>query len=304
MLDSHPPLSPGRLVGLVLAAILILLDVGFIVLLISLPVGIFTVLLCLLLLVSLPLIGAVIFVTVGISGARYQVEGDVLLIRWGRMVQRVPMAAIAELLPSDAIKDIRDFRGIRWPGCMIGQGLADLRDGRQLRISSFATRTADEQVLVVTDEMTYGISPTDPTNFIVSLQALLETEIGDDQTGTHENMNVQGWSIWPERDALIIIGVSVLLNLALFVILAIINSRLPEKSALHFNKFGEVDRTGSAAELFILPLIGAIAWVSAVIGGWFFYYIRHEKPVAYLILGFTVLIQIATWIAMLGLVTH
>lgn len=302
MLDSHPPLSPGRIVGLALSAVLILLDIGFIVLLFVVPVGIFTVLLGLLFLASLPLVGILIYVTVGISRARYRLESGLLLIEWGRLVQAVPLRAILEVLPSDAIKEEYDFRGIRWPGCMIGQGKALLMDGRELGTSYYATRLLEEQILIVTDKMTYGLSPADPINFVASLRALMESDLGEDDAGEYAEMDILNWSVWPEKKALILLGVSVILNLLLFATLAVLHSRLPEQVSLHFGQFGDVDRTGSPSELFILPLIGLLTWVGAAIGGWFFYYLRHEKPVAYIILGFTVVIEVATWIAVFGLI--
>jgi len=302
MLDSHPPLSPGRIVGLVLSVILILLDIGFIVLLFVVPVGIFTVLLGLLFLASLPLIGIVIYVTVGISKARYRVDNGLLLIEWGRLVQAVPLQAILEVLPSDAIREEYDFRGIRWPGCMIGQGKARLTDGREIETSYYATRPLEEQILIVTDKMTYGLSPADPINFIASLRALMESDLGEKQAAAYAEMDILNWSIWPEKKALALLGASVVLNLLLFATLAVLHSRLPQQVSLHFSQFGDVDRTGSPSDLFILPLIGFLAWVGAAIGGWFFYYLRHERPVAFIILGFTVVIEIAIWIAVLGLI--
>ena len=302
MLDSHPPLSPGRIVGLALSTILFLLDIGFIVLLFVVPVGIFTVLLGLMILASLPLVGIVIYVTAGISRARYRVESGLLLIEWGRLVQAVPLHTILEVLPSDSIQEESDFRGIRWPGCMIGQGKALLTDGRELGTSYYATRLLEEQILIVTDKMTYGLSPADPINFIASLRALMESDLGEEDTAAYAEMDILNWSIWPEKKALVLLGVSLILNLLLLATLAILHSRLPDQVSLHFSQFGDADRTGSPSELFILPLIGLLAWVGAAIGGWFFYYLRHEKPVSYIILGFTVFIDIATWIAIIGLI--
>jgi hypothetical protein len=303
MLDSRPPLSPGRLIGLALITILILLDAGMVVLMAALPVGVFTVVIGVLLLASLPLIGAIIFVTVGIHSTRYQVESDMLLIRWGRMVQRVPMGSIVEVLPSDALEETKDFRGIRWPGCMVGSGHVVSEDGAEYQTSFYATRPIEDQILVVTADMSYSISPADSINFIASLQALMETDNVGDESGAAQEMEVLSWTIWPERNALILIAIAVVLNLALFTLLAAANSRLPEEIPLHFDKYGNVDRRGPPTSLFILPLIGTIAWVSASIGGWFFYYIRHERPIAQFIWGFSILIQVATWAAMIGLIT-
>ncbi len=302
MLDSHPPQSPGRVVGLALIAILLLIDIGLLLLLLLAPIGILTVLFGLLILGSLPLIGIVIYVTAGISRARYQVENGLLIIEWGRLVQAVPMREILEILPSEEIEDATEFRGVRWPGCMIGQGLLRVADGRELRTAFYSTRTLEQQVLIVTDSMAYGLSPADPFAFTASLGALLESDLGGDEATAYSEMGILDWSIWPERRSLFLIGAAVALNLTLFAFLSVIYSRLPAEVPLHFSQIGVVDRTGSPSGLFILPLIGLVAWIAAVILGWFFYFLRHEKPVAYIVWGVTVVIELATWIAVVGLI--
>lgn len=302
MLESYPPQSPGRIIGLALTAILILLDVGLLLLLVLVPLGIFTVLLGLLVLGSLPFIGMVIYVTVGISRTRYRVESGMLIIEWGRFVQAIPMQEIAEIVPSEEIKEITEFRGIRWPGCMIGQGVSETTDDRQLPSMYYATRTLEEQVLIVTDSMSYGLSPADPFAFTASLRALLDTDLGEEEATGYSDMDILGWSIWPDRKALILLGASILLNLSLFAFLSLVFVSLPEEVPLHFSRIGDVDRAGPPTGLFVLPLIGLVSWISAAIVGWFFYYIRHEKPIAYIVWGITVVIEIATWIAAVGLI--
>jgi hypothetical protein len=302
MLDSHPPQSPGRFVGLALIAILLLIDSGFLILILLAPIGILTVLLGLLILGSLPLIGIVIYVTAGISSARYRVENGLLIIEWGRLVQAVPMREILEILPSEEIEAAIEFRGVRWPGCMIGQGLLRVADGRELRTAFYSTRTLELQVLIVTDSMVYGLSPADPFAFIASLGALLESDLGGDEATAYSEMGILDWSVWPERRSLFLIGAAVALNLTLFAFLSVIYNQLPAEVPLHFSQIGIVDRVGSPSGLFILPLIGLIAWIAAVILGWFFYFLRHEKPVAYIVWGITVVIELATWIAVVSLI--
>jgi hypothetical protein len=302
MLDSHPPQSPGRIIGLALIAVLLLFDIGFLLLLLLAPIGILSVFLGLLLLGSLPLIGIVIYVTAGISSARYRVEDGLLIIKWGRLVQAVPMHTISEILSSEEIEDVSEFRGIHWPGCVIGQGLLRVANGRELRTAFYATRSREEQVIIVTETMSYGLSPANPFAFIASLQALMESDLGEQEAAAYSEMGILDWSIWPDRGALLLVGASVVLNLALFAFLSVIYGRLPEEVPLHFGEIGIVDRYGSPSGLFVLPLIGLVTWVAAIILGWFFYFPRHEKPVAYIVWGITLVIELATWVAVVGLV--
>ena len=107
-------------------------------------------------------------------------------------------------------------------------------------------------------------------------------------------MGILDWSIWLERRSLLLISTAVALNLTLFAFLSVIYSRLPAEVPLHFSQVGVVDRAGSPSGLFVLPLIGVVAWIAAVILGWFFYFLRHEKPVAYIVWGVTVVIELGT----------
>jgi uncharacterized membrane protein len=96
-------------------------------------------------------------------------------------------------------------------------------------------------------------------------------------------------------------GASIILNVALFAFIAAQYDRLPDEVPLHFDGLGQVDRYGSPAGLYILPLIGLIAWLTAALLGWYFHQVRGEKPVAYVLWGTTVAIQLAAWLALVNL---
>jgi uncharacterized membrane protein len=78
--------------------------------------------------------------------------------------------------------------------------------------------------------------------------------------------------------------------------------RLPDEVPLHFDQSGITDRTGSPFGLLILPLIGLIAWILAALIGYYYHQVRRDEPVAYIVWGATVLIEVATWVGLLNLV--
>jgi hypothetical protein len=302
MLDSHPPQSPGRLVGLAIIASVILLDLGMLLLLFIAPVSVLTVFLSLFILTSFIVIAFIAYVTSGIANVRYRVENGLLVIEWGRILQVIPLKEILSIVPSEALESIENFRGVRWPGCMIGLGSLKIQDGSIYPTTFFSTRMLEQQVLIVTDSMAYGLSPGDPFSFIASLQALMKGESDADQVSAYSDLDILEWSIWRDRAALLLASAPVILNLTLFAFLATAYSRLPEEVPLHYNQVGIIDRAGSPAGLFILPLIGLVAWTTTGLTGWFYYAVRLERPVAYIVWGITVVIEVAAWVALVGLI--
>ncbi len=302
MLDSHPPQSPGRFVGLAIIAIVILLDLGMLLLLFIAPVSMLTVILSLLILTSFMVIAFIAYVTSGIANVRYRVESGLLVIEWGRILQAIPLKDILSIVPSEELERIENFRGVRWPGCMIGLGSLKVQDGSIVPTTFFSTRMLEQQVLIVTDSMAYGLSPRDPFSFIASLQALMKSESDADQASAYSDLDILEWSIWRDRTALLLASAPVILNITLFAFLATAYSRLPEEVPLHYNQVGIIDRSGSPAGLFILPLIGLVAWTTTGLIGWFYYAVRLERPVAYIVWGITVVIEVAVWVALLGLI--
>jgi uncharacterized membrane protein len=107
--------------------------------------------------------------------------------------------------------------------------------------------------------------------------------------------------IWRDRVMQFSMGAAIVLNVALFAVVAAQFGRLPDEVPLHFDGPGQVDRFGSPAGLYVLPLIGLITWLTAALLGWFFHQVRDEKPVAYIVWGTTVAIQLATWLAIINL---
>ncbi|MCI0398583.1 MAG: DUF1648 domain-containing protein [Chloroflexi bacterium] len=109
------------------------------------------------------------------------------------------------------------------------------------------------------------------------------------------------WDFWRDRWSQLLLGLAALLDLALFAYLAAVYGRLPEEVPLHFNRAGLPDRTGVPSGLFVLPLAGLLAWLANGSVGLFFYQARRERPVAYILWGATVAIELAAWLALVGL---
>jgi hypothetical protein len=203
------------------------------------------------------------------------------------------------VIKGEVLREVKGFRGVRWPGCFVGQGQVNSDDGTILNQETvfYATRPLHAQLLLVTDSMAYGLSPVDLDNFADCLVALRVPEFVSDGEQPASELGLLDWRLWQEGRAQVIIALAGLLNLALFAYLCAIYGRLPATVPLHFDGLGVIDRFGSPTGLFVLPLLGLLAWLCNGLIGWAVYQVHGEKPVAYLLWGSAVLVQLVTWIA-------
>ena len=122
MLESQPSTSPGTAFGYTGMVGLVLLDVGLFLLLVRGPITLWSFLWGVLLLVSLPLLAILAYWTSSLKMARYHVVENALLIEWGSLRQVVPLAAIQLVQMGQTTTAVTRFRGLRWPGLMVGLG--------------------------------------------------------------------------------------------------------------------------------------------------------------------------------------
>lgn len=302
MLESRPSYSLGTAFGFALIAGLILLDLGLLLLLFTQPVTVLTFLWGALLLLSIPAIAFVFYWVSALSSARYQVLGNELLIEWGRMRQVIPLARIRNLVPGRTLTEVKAFRGIRWPGCFVGWGqVSGVRNDVDYETVFYATGPLAQQLLLITESVAYAISPVDLENFIDCVEALQVSGLTTSSESPSSSLTFLNWRIWRDRRAQSMLATAVSLNGLLFAYLCTAYGRLPASVPLHFSQTGAVDRVGTPANLFLLPLIGLLSWLINSVLGWFFYQLRHEPPLALVLWGAAIVVQIATWTAVLGL---
>ncbi|MFI5268194.1 MAG: DUF1648 domain-containing protein [Chloroflexota bacterium] len=85
-------------------------------------------------------------------------------------------------------------------------------------------------------------------------------------------------------------GAAAVLDLAIWLYVALRQSVLPDALPIHYNASGQVDRIGLRGQLFILPAIGLLTLL--VNGGLAYAISRRERPLGYLLLALGVLVQL------------
>lgn len=303
MLESHPSNSPGTFFGFVLIAGLVLLDLGLLLLVSTEPVTFLTFIWGALVMLSFPAIAFIAYWTSSLSATRYHVVKDAVLIEWGRLSQTVPLAQISTLIMGEGLAGVKKFRGLRWPGCFVGTGLVNSLDGSIVDQDTlfFATRPLNQQLLLVTKSVAYGLSPIDLENFKDCLEALLVPDLMGSDEKIFPDLDFLNWRLWRDRSAQLVLAMAVILNGALFAYLCAIFNRLPSTIPLHFNRLGVVDRVESPINLFVLPLLGLFTWIVNGAIGWLFYQKQGQQPMAYVLWGSSILVQMTVWSAFLGL---
>ncbi len=300
MLDSHPPRSPGVFIGILLVLALIALDLVALFLLLARPISLLSFFLGLVVFGSLPLIVAGGYLAQVLRQARYHVDDDALIIAWGVWRRQVPLSTIRALFLGREAGQRRRFRGIRWPGLYLGR--AELESGGQvLPLRVFAARGPAQQVILVTDQGAYAISPADPESFQACIKGLRAVE-GPVAAPVAEAGNRTPLSrLWADRLARWLLLVPLPLNLALFAYLAAIFARLPATVPLRFDATGAVSQTGSPLNLFLLPALALFGWLGNIWLGLYFYPVRGERNVAMLLWSSSLGLQLAAWLGLLSL---
>ncbi len=329
MLESYPPRSPGVIAGILLILALLLLDLILLLYLLTQSISLWSFLGGIVLLATIPVLVLVGYLTRSLPQACYHIESDALIIEWGGLIQTIPLAHIRALLWGRDLGQVRHFRGLRWPGFYIGQGEIMYRQ-RVYPIRFYATRPPAQQLLLVTDNLTYAVSPWDMENFKACVEALQATILSPRATTSdvgaqdahavgerdaHSRQDglrsrtptspsqpfVLDWPIWQDQTAHLLLLLPTFVNLLLFAYLTIIYSRLPTPLAIQFDAAGQALRLRQPLILFTLPLAGLAAILGNSVAGWLFYQWRREKALAYLIWAASLVVQIAIWVAVLGL---
>lgn len=303
MLESHPSPSPGTVFGFLLIASLLFLDLGLVLLIANEPITLLSFLWGLLLLASIAVIAFVGFWTSILAATRYQVDGDVLVIQWGRIRQALPLEQIQRLVTGEAITSVKRFRGVRWPGYFVGHGYVSSEDGRIVDCETifYATRPLQRQLLLVTESVAYALSPVDLSNFTDCLEALRVLDRESPDETPKSDLGFLNWEFWRDRVAQITLIIAIVLNMALFAFLCASYNDLPALVPIHFDRYGIVDIMGPQAKLFVLPFLGLFAWMFNGALGWFFYQERRERPISLALWGAAVVVQLIAWIALLRL---
>jgi hypothetical protein len=244
------------------------------------------------------LVGLIAYWVYGLADARYLLDRNALVIQWGPSQQVIPTGEIERVFTGDQIEGQVDFKGGKWPGHWVGYGASpDLG-----QILFYATVPPQQQILVATPGLVYGISPTNRDDFLQSLQKRLQMGPTQIVEQSSRRLSLLDWPIWRDTLGLALLSAGPLTLAALIGTVCFRFPALPLLMPLHFGASGSPDRLGPRGEIFLIPLIGLLTLlINGVMGGFLY---RRDRVASYLLWGGSILVQLLVWTATVGVLAR
>jgi hypothetical protein len=294
---TFKPLScSDRWYGLLAIFGLIVADAGSVWAILHRPLDGLSYLLVLWVLASILILLYIGYRTLGAFTLEYWVDRDAVTLVWGPTRQIVPVGEIQRVLVGGQEYRMPRFQPWHWP-CPDRRRVAC--DGLGV-VNSYATRPLDRQLVLVTAAESYGLSPADPKGFVSALQERYALGVARPLQTALRRPPVWTWPLWRDRVALFLIGAGLLGVLLIFGALCFRYPALSSDLPLHFDASGIPDRIVPKSGLFVLPMIGLIAWSFNLVAG-IWLYRRVQQGAAYLLWGGAVIVQMVAGLGLFNL---
>jgi hypothetical protein len=199
---------------------------------------------------GLVLTGWLAYQLYGLAHTTYALDRNAFVIRWGGYREIVPMGEVQRVLNGSEIADKVKVRRVPLPGWWRGEGLHPELG----RIKFFGTEGFANQLVVVTPDASYAVSPYDIDAFLDSFR--IRFEMGPTQPVTHAVLPPAhtNLDLWNDRGSQLLLLAGTGLNLLALALALARYPSLPARVPLHFGAAGVADRTGGPDAVF--PLVG------------------------------------------------
>lgn len=244
----------------------------------------------------LPVWCAVLFWLYGLLTLSYQLDRSQLVIRCGLSRRVIALSSVTGLVAGETMAPIREFRGIGWPGYL--HGTYQLQDGTHVTVHS--TEPLDRQLVVVTPQGSYGISPADTEAFLNAMRLMLSEGATRIVAEGYTRSAVMAWPVWTDRRFWSGVVVCLCVNLALWGLVASLYNTLPGRLPLQFDPRGQVELIGAKSGLLVVPAIGSLVLLTNGLLGLFLH--KRERFAVSMLQSVSFLLQITSWIAVLRII--
>jgi hypothetical protein len=252
----------------------------------------------LLFILSLPIVAIWLYWYIGFLTLRYHMDRNALTIVSATGRQVIPLQTIQRIVAGHELTVSQNFRGIGWPGYL--KGTMRLKGLGMVWVHS--TEPLERQLVVVTDTLSYGISPMRRQEFLEDFEARRSLGPIRELHPELEPARLVTWPIWHDRWLWAILLVAMLGNAALFGFIAGRWGDLPERLPLHFDAQGIVDRIDSKNDLLLVPAIGALTLLTNTVLG---ILLHRQECLGSFLLAFSAMgIQCILWVATLGILAN
>ncbi len=244
---------------------------------------------------GLPLLGLLAYRTWAAFTLEYWVDRNAVTVRWANVRQIIPLSEISSIV-AGGLHDLSGPRWFHWPG----EYLRPAQTFGLPVIAAMATRPLHECLLLNTKGGAFALSPADADGFLDAVQeryrlgpaaavelALVRTAYGARLFGS-------------DGLGLALLAGGLLGCLLIAGLLVVRFPGLPDALTFHYNADGLPDVIRSKSALFIIPIIGFLAWlVNGVAGLWMA--MRRQPIAAYMLWGGAVAVQACSLLALISL---
>jgi hypothetical protein len=233
-----------------------------------------------------------VYNTFSLASISYLLDRNAFIIHWGLIREIVPMGDVQRVIAASDVASELKFRGLRLTNWWIGNGYHPALG--EVRFCS--NSPLRNQLIIVTPEMNYAISPADRDGFIDAFR--MRFDMGPTQVVQPARLmpRIMHWPFWTDRLAHTLVLIAVGLNLVLFAVGFARYPQLPQQLVLHFDSAGVADRFGPPNQVFgpaVISLELIIINFLIALG----VYSRGEKLAAYLAWGGNAIVQLFFLIA-------
>ncbi|MBC7315017.1 MAG: DUF1648 domain-containing protein [Chloroflexi bacterium] len=233
--------------------------------------------------------------TITLLSLRYLLDRNALVIEaWPRRYV-IPLDAIQRVMRGQDLPSLPWYAGLRWPGFLLGSAKVEGLPPLHL----LGTEPPFRQIILLTEQGAYGISPREGGRFLQALEA--HRTLGPLRAVREgiEQAPILSWPIWQDSPFWGLLLLALALNLILLGVILWRYPALPERIALQFGPEGEVYRIGPKIGLLAVPSIGAATvLVNALLG---VIVHRRERPASLLLGSTSLAVQGVLWLAALGI---
>ena len=286
-----PPKTLGVVAGLIVVSTIVGIDAFLIRTMVGQDIGLDLFFTALVVVLTFPLLFLWCRWYYGLLTLRYYLDRNGLVISTGTCRHTVPLGSIERVVPGTQVSTSRGFRGVSWPGYMVGH--MHLREHGLLR--TYSTEPLERQLVVITDAVCYGISPKNVERFLADYAVRRSLGPMRKLQQETETCSLAGLPIWRDRWfwGVLILGFAA--NAVLLGLLSSLYGKLPDSIPIHFNAQGEVDRISSKAGLFVIPGIGTLTLLVNGLLGMLLH--QDERLGAYLLVLMTLIAHAVLWLA-------
>lgn len=223
----------------------------------------------------------------GLNALSYSLDRNSFVIRHGNAREIIPMAEVQRIIPALDIADGARIRRVPLPDWWVCEGTHPALGP----IRFYATGPLEHQSIIVTPDVSFGVSPFDLDAFDEAFETRLAMRPTQEVAFARIVPGIRSSPLWSDRLARVMVGLGLLVFVMLLAIAFGGYAALPRSIPLHFNNAGQVDRFGSASSVFGLAAIAFGALVGNTLLGAFLFR-ANERLAGYLAWGGGILVQL------------